>query len=190
MMKKKKIKRTKTKQCGDDKMNAPDSTILSIEISNLIPTIISVIALLIAWIRARQNKKEIDQMKVSYRNDILRTILEIETQLNERKSEYDRDLKTIELTNQMFKNASEDQRKMIKEEIEILSRYTDASKENYFNAVDRLAFCILGDYIPEKEWRKEYREMINNIVRGSEKDFGTATPHRNIKALYDKWQSS
>lgn len=190
MKKKKRRLKIKIKRSGGYKVNALDTTTISIAISNLIPTIISILALLIALIRAKQNKREIDQMKVNYRNDILRTVLEIETQLNDRKSGYDRDLKSIELTKQKLDNSPSDQKDMIVNEIKILKRYTDASKENYFNVVDRLAFCILRDYIPEKEWKTEYREMINEIVRCSEDDFGAATPYRSIKALYEKWQSS
>jgi len=74
------------------------------------------------------------------------------------------------------------------QESEILKLKLDNRLENWFNAVDRIAFCILKDFVPEKDWRAEYREYIADIVKQHPDFFGAASRFRNIIDVHHKWQ--
>ena len=64
-----------------------------------------------------------------------------------------------------------------KETVEILLDKKAALLENWFNAVDRLAFCIAKGYVPERDWKAEYRDYMAELIRKNPTYFqaGTAT---------------
>jgi hypothetical protein len=64
----------------------------------------------------------------------------------------------------------------------------NAALENWFNAVDRLCFCIKHNYLPEKDWRAEYRDCIANIVKEHEDKFGPSSIYTNIIDINNKWK--
>ncbi len=109
--------------------------------------------------------------------DILKVVLEIETQLIQRSIKMNK-------AGMEYLGNSDSKNK---------EAYFLAMKENYLNALDRLCFCIRKGYIPEKEWEREYRNIINNTVGKEEfkKDFGPITsPYKNIIKLNDRLQDS
>jgi hypothetical protein len=74
-------------------------------------------------------------------------------------------------------------------EKEIYKKKLNAAIENWLNSVNRLCFCIMRDYLKEKDWKIEYRDYISNVVKNKkfEKYFGAASIYRNIIDLNNKW---
>jgi len=137
------------------------------------------IGLRIAKNQLNQIKEELKIAIANKRTDSLRIVLEIETQMNSRKLEFDKASREIREAN--LQNASD-------ETIEILNDYFEAVKENYFNSLDRLCFCIRKEYLNDKDWKSEYQNLIHDIIVDFVEDFNEGSPYRNIKALNNKWQ--
>jgi len=66
----------------------------------------------------------------------------------------------------------------------------EVAKENYLNSLDRLSYCILHNYLSDKDWRTEYRDTIFDAVDKNENSFGLSSRYRNIIKIYDKWKAS
>ena len=144
-----------------------------------------IIALIGCWIAYSQLKKINSQIEIAVQNqklDALKVVLEIETQMNSRKLEFDKAAKLIRESD--AEGVLDDKKK------EILTDYFNATKESYFNALDRLCYCIEKGYISDKDWRAEYRNLIHDVIVNYEDDFGEASPYNNIKNLNKKWQQS
>lgn len=114
----------------------------------------------------------------------LMAILQIESELNTRKSDMN------EVGTRLVMQCSRVASKQNKLLIEALTRQFKACQENYLNAVDRLAFCILKNYVPEKDWRAEYRDHLAKDIKTHAEFFTTGSDYRNILTLNDLWQSS
>ena len=141
--------------------------------SEAITAIFTALAVAVAWWQLGGIKRGLDMSS-------LMAILEIETQINDRKVELDKrsaDVRQAELD------------KLHEEAIKIRDDLYHSAKENYFNALDRLCACILRGYFPEDRWRADYRNSISNVVKTHPDDFNEASEYRNIKALNKKWQS-
>lgn len=144
-----------------------------------------VIAAVGAWIAYSQLRKINDQISIAVKNqrmDSLKIVLEIETQMNSRKLEFDKAAKSVREADN--KNALDE------DALDILRDYFNATKESYLNALDRLCYCIEKDYISDKDWRTEYRNLVRDIISAYEEDFGEASPYNNIKKINKKWQQS
>jgi hypothetical protein len=120
-------------------------------------------------------------------NDTLRinglmAVLQIESELNARKHQM------AEVATRLEMECSRIPSRQKPKLIVSLSKQLNACLENYLNAVDRLAFCILKDYVPEKDWRAEYRECMASDIESYPEFFGPSSRYRNIKDLHDKWQ--
>jgi hypothetical protein len=109
----------------------------------------------------------------------LMAVLEIETQMNERKVHFDKCSAEV----RMARHRDEPEAA-----IRIHAALFSSAKENYFNALDRLCFCILKDYLIDKDWRAEYRNAVQNVITTHPDDFNEASQFRNIKNLNKKWQ--
>ena len=123
------------------------------------------------------------QFKISVENqrrDYLKIVLEIESQMASRKVEFDKIAREIKEYN-LNKDISE-------EKVNILIEYFDTAKENYFNSIDRLCYCINKNYLDDRDWKVEYRNVLKDLVTNYEDDFNAATPYRNIKKINEKWQ--
>ena len=57
--------------------------------------------------------------------------------------------------------------------------------ENYFNILDRICFCFLHKYIPEKEINKEYHNLINKIYESEDYKI-KPDENYNLKKYYEK----
>ncbi len=143
------------------------------------------IAVIGAWIAYRQLKKINTQIGIAIDNqrmDSLKIVLEIETQMNSRKLEFDKAAKSV--------REAENKNGLNGKDLEILEDYFNATKESYLNALDRLCYCIEKEYINDKDWRTEYRNLVHDIITEYEDDFGEASPYNNIKRINKKWQQS
>lgn len=114
--------------------------------------------------------------------DTLRIVLEIENQINARKVELDKASKSLreaDLDSDFPSNQKS-----------ILADYFDSMKENYFNSLERLSFCIVKGYVPERDWKTEYRNMLKDTIKEFEDNFGPASPYKNIVKLNYDWQNN
>lgn len=58
----------------------------------------------------------------------------------------------------------------------------------FLSNADRLAFCLLQNYLPESQWRAEYRNFFSRIIHEFPDHFGASCIYRNIRDLHDRWQ--
>ena len=128
----------------------------------------------VAWFQLHGIKKGMQMSS-------LMAVLEIETQMNERKVHFDQCSADMRLANHDPNKKTE--------VLRIRADLFNSAKENYFNALDRLCFCILKNYLSDKDWRAEYRNLIKQAIDTHTPDFDEASPFRNIKTLNKKWQS-
>lgn len=126
----------------------------------------------VAWIQLSGIKKSMDMSG-------LMAVLEIETQMNERKVYFDESCTKLRIAK--HENQSEDA-------LQILCDAVACAKENYFNAMDRLSFCVLKGYLSDKDWRAEFRPSLQKAIATYPNDFNEASLFRNIKKLNGKWQ--
>lgn len=68
-----------------------------------------------------------------------------------------------------------------------LNRHLEASIEQYLNAVDRIAFCIKKNFVPERDWRAEYRTFIADAIKNYPQFFGADSIYCNILDIHKKW---
>lgn len=124
---------------------------------------------------------QLSKIEVSLRMGSLMAVLEIETQMNERKVHFDKCSADIRLGRE---------RNQPDGEMKILADLFNSAKENYFNALDRLCYCVLKEYLTDKDWRAEYRNVLMKTIEEFQDDFGEASQFRNIKKLNAKWQEA
>lgn len=145
------------------------------DVASIISCMIAISGVCVAFIQLRGLNKQVAIAVTNQNKDSLKIVLEIETQLNARKLEFDK-------ANKAFAEASKNK--------EILAAFIDTTKESYFNAMDRLCFCIQKGYVNEDEYRPEYRDMIKDTVKDFESDFGEWSPYNHIKQINAKWKES
>jgi hypothetical protein len=71
---------------------------------------------------------------------------------------------------------------------ELFQERLNAAKENYFNAIDRLASSILIGHFPPDVMKQDYQEFITRVVREFPSDFDTGTRYRKVIKLFNRWQ--
>ncbi|MBI1248135.1 hypothetical protein GC197_09875 [bacterium] len=72
--------------------------------------------------------------------------------------------------------------------LEILEDELNGYLEDWFNAVDRLAYCIRKGYLPGDEWKAEYLEYFENLLTQHEEFFNGQSCYRNIIILHHEWK--
>ena len=137
--------------------------------------IIPFVGFVVAYLQLKKIQNQIDISLDNQKLDRLKVVLEIENQINTRKSEFDK-------TNKLIQESS------IDKNLEVLQNYFNTTKENYLNALDRLCYCIDKNYIDERDWKSEYRNMLRDTIETFPDDFNEASPYRNIKKINNKWQ--
>ena len=154
-----------------------------LEIGSTLGTLVAagaaIYGLRIAKNQLNQIKEELRLSFENKRTDALRIVLEIETQMNSRKLEFDKASREVR---------ESDLNGVSNDKMDILRDYFETVKENYFNSLDRLCFCIQKEYLSDKDWKTEYRNLIHDTIVNYEEDFNEASPYRNIKAINKKWQ--
>lgn len=130
-------------------------------------------ALLVAWWQLRNLNKTL-------RVNSLTARLQVEAEINARKEKVD---EVTEETVRLDKKSTTYER-----DRDIIKAKLNSRLENWFNAVDRLAFCILKNFVPEKDWRAEYRDYLAGIIAQHPDFFSAASRYRNILDLHHDWQ--
>jgi hypothetical protein len=141
--------------------------------------VIAAFGTFIAYSQLKKINVQIGLAVKNQRMDSVKIVLEIESQMNSRNLEFNKAAKSLREVTKSDEHA-----------LEIASDYFNVTKENYFNALDRLCYCIDKDYISDKDWRTEYRNLVHDIVSSYQEDFAEASPYNNIKKINKKWQQS
>ena len=141
--------------------------------SAVVTALITAAGVWVAWV-------QLSKIEVTLHMSSLMAVLEIETQMNERKVHFDKCSAEVRLGKE---------NKRPEGEMLILADLFNSAKENYFNALDRLSYCVLKDYLADKDWRAEYRNLLQQTIQTHAEDFNEASQFRNIKKLNAKWQA-
>ncbi len=155
-------------------------------ISSALTTIISGGVLWVAYFQIKQVKKQLKGLSENQKNSSLMTVLESESELNKRKESFDK--VNFELREYNFEIANS-KKKLNKDLLEIFSDKIEVAKENYLNSLDRLSYCIIHNYLSDRDWRTEYRDTIFDAVDSYNEKFGVSTRYRNTVKIYDKWKN-
>ncbi|MEX6627641.1 hypothetical protein [Tenacibaculum salmonis] len=157
---------------------------------NLINTVCSVVSIFIAsgalyfaFNQVRQVNNQLVNMNKTFTNSTLMTVLELENELIKRKISWD---DTCFKLREYSINLNKEEPN--KDVLELLIDKKKISFENYLNALDRFCYCILHNYISEKDWRTEYRDVIFDIVRNNPEEFNAGNRFRNTIKIHDKWK--
>ncbi|WP_434510099.1 hypothetical protein [Desulfitobacterium sp. AusDCA] len=119
------------------------------------------------------------QLRNLIRSNTLSTVLNLETEVYQRKSKVD------EITSKLRVAAASDQNQLA----QIYADDLDAAIENYLNILDRLSYCVLNGYLRDRDWKTEYEDLITTTVQQNSSSFGPGTYYLNTKKLYEKWKS-
>jgi hypothetical protein len=109
-------------------------------------------------------------------------VLQLESEMNSRKSKLD-DSATELRKAQTATPANADL-------VAVLGDNMKCCMENWLNAVDRFAFCILHGYLADKVWQTEYRDLFAGLIKGHPDYFGPGSIYTNIIDVDHKWQRS
>jgi hypothetical protein len=119
------------------------------------------------------------QLQKIAKSGVLDTVLKLESELSARKQKLSAIAAQIDFESS---KSNPNQNK-----INAFIPYMDTALENYLNALDRLAFCILNQYIPDREWKTEYKTVIIFAVTRNKSKFSIDTSYNNIAKLYKRW---
>jgi len=154
-------------------------------ISSAFTTLLSIGVLLVAYFQIKQVKIQLKGLADNQKNNTIMTVLELESELNKRKESFDK-------TNFDIRHYASDigsKKKPDKQKLEILNDKKEVAKENYLNPLDRLSFCIVHNYISDRDWRTEYRDVIFEVVDNYKESFDVTSRFRSVKTLYERWKS-
>ena len=156
---------------------------MTVEWVSALATVVSALAALctvaVALYAIVVAKEQLIEIRNTLRNDVLMTVLSIESELAARKAKCDET--SIELERLLA------QTNLNQAEVKFLSKSMELAVENWLNALERLCFCINKSYVSGKSWRAEYQKYIEEAVENNQHLFGAATRYKNIKDLYERW---
>jgi hypothetical protein len=150
------------------------------EVPNWISAISTAAAALTAIIAVILAYKQLGNLNKTLAMNVLSAVLQLESEMNARKERVD--AVSAAIRKEGIKS------KPNKALIEILGDELDGYLENWLNASDRLAYCIINGYLPERDWRVEYRQYFDKLVVDHESRFGAGTLYTNIVDLNHKWK--
>ncbi|MEZ6056240.1 MAG: hypothetical protein R3C01_06005 [Planctomycetaceae bacterium] len=154
-------------------MNTPTAVDWLTAVATAIGAIATVAGVIIAFIQLRNLNSTLSM-------SVLSAVLQLEAEMNARKEKVDSVASAIRREG-IAKSPNE-------RLVEILKDELDGYLENWLNAADRLAYCIKKGYLPERDWRVEYREYFLGLVRDHEQYFGASTIYTNILDLNNRWR--
>ena len=147
------------------------NTITSWEVMSVIVSVIAAIfsigLFVVAFIQLRNLVK----------NNSLKTILDLEAELHQRQSK----MADISSRIRVAKISSQDTL------IEIYFDDLEAAEEIYYNALDRICYCILKGYLKDRDWKLEYQSLIRETIYSNKSAFGPDSSYTNIMVVHKKW---
>ncbi|WP_299673239.1 hypothetical protein [uncultured Tenacibaculum sp.] len=155
-------------------------------VSSALTTIISGGVLWVAYYQFKQVKIQLKGLAENQKNNTLMTVLELESELNKRKESFDKANFELREYNLELENSK---KKINNDLLEIYNDKIEVSKENYLNSLDRLSYCILHDYLSDRDWRTEYRDTIFEAVDNYKEKYDISSRYRNTIDIYNKWKS-
>lgn len=148
--------------------------------------IIACVALFIALKQIKQVNLQLLNLNDSFRNSTLMTVLELENELIRRKVSWD--YESFSLRQYGIDTASH-QKELNIDYLELLIDKEKIAFENYLNSLDRFCYCIIHNYISDRDWRTEYRDVIFDVVDSKSDQFGVSSRFRNTIKLYKRWKN-
>lgn len=142
-------------------------------LASVVATLTAICATGIAWFQLHKVNKTL-------RMNGLAVVLQLESEMNARKQRVD------DVAAKLHTDA--DSGDVAQEVLDIQKSLLDGCMENWLNASDRLAYCILHSYLPERDWKSEYRDYFVGLVKDHEEQFGPASQFINIKDLANMWR--
>ncbi len=151
---------------------------MSLEVIQTIATCVAALAAIaavfVAW-------WQLGNLNKTLRMNALTVVLGLESEMNMRK------MKVDEVATDIRRLDCEDNENNSKL-IGILSDYMEGLLENWLNCADRLAYCIKQGYLADKDWKIEYREYFNDLVKDHPDKFRADTIYTNLLDLNNKWK--
>lgn len=154
-------------------------------ICSIFSLLISGGALLFAYSQIKQMNHQLKNMNDTFRNSTLMTVLELENELIRRKVSWDDASFQLREYNINLTRLKE---KPNKEYVELLQDKFNTSLENYLNSLDRFCYCVLHNYISDRDWKTEYRDVVFDIVDNNPENFNVNSRFRNTIKIYQKWK--
>ncbi|QHI38544.1 hypothetical protein IMCC3317_39370 [Kordia antarctica] len=154
-------------------------------VCSIVSLLVAMGALYFVYKQISQINKQLNSMNETFRNSTLMTVLELENELIRRKVSWDEasfQLREYPIT---LKKTKE---KLNKATIEILSDKFSTSFENYLNSLDRFCYCVLHNYISDRDWKTEYRDVVFDIVNNNPEEFNVNSRFRNTIKIFQKWK--
>jgi hypothetical protein len=147
--------------------------------------LISCGALIFAYYQIRQVNNQLKNMNDTFRNSTLMTVLELENELIRRKVSWDEASFGLREYNI---NLNKEQEEPNLDYLELLQDKFNTSFENYLNALDRFCYCVLHNYISDRDWKTEYRDVVFDIVDSYPENFNVKSRFRNTIKIFQKWK--
>lgn len=155
-------------------------------ISSAITTVLTIGILIVAYYQIKQVKIQLKSLADNQKNSTIMTVLELESELNKRKENFDK--ANFELREYSI-DIDNSTRILNSDALELINDKIKVAKENYLNSLDRLAYCIIHKYLSDRDWKTEYRDIFFDAVDTYTECFGISSRFRNTKRLYEKWKS-
>ena len=142
-------------------------------------------ALIFAYKQINQANNQLKNMNDTFRNTTLMTVLELENELIRRKVSWDE--ASFQLR-QYGIDLNEKDEFPNEDVVELLNDKFNISLENYFNSLDRFCYCVLHNYIADRDWKTEYRDVVFDAVDNYATNFGVNSRFRDTIKIYQKWK--
>lgn len=123
--------------------------------------------------------QQLSNLNTTLRLNSLGIVLQLESEMNSRKERVDELAAAVRI--EVLKQVPNE------DLVDVLSDQLDGSFENWLNACDRLAYCILRGYFAERDWKSEYRSYFLSLVQDHPEYFGRETIYTNIVDIHHKW---
>jgi hypothetical protein len=146
-----------------------------------ISSVASLLAVVVAMFGVVVANRQLGGLRDSLRTDSLMAVLAMESELSAKKERCEAVASALDRA-RLKVGPSEG-------EIHLLDTDLDTAIENWLNALERLCFCINKGYVPEKDWRAEYREYVSDAVRSQPAYFQPGSRFHNILRLNARWSS-
>lgn len=154
-------------------------------ICTILSIMIAFTALFVAFKQIKQVNLQLLNLNDSFRNSTLMTVLELENELIRRKVSWDNE--SFELR-QYGIDVSCNKKELSKDYLDLLIDKEKIAFENYLNSLDRFSYCVIHNYISDRDWRTEYRDVIFDVVNNKSEHFGINSRFRNTIKIYNRWK--
>ena len=147
--------------------------------------LISIGALYFAYNQIKQMNGQLRNMNDTFRNSTLMTVLELENELIRRKVSWDESSFQLREYGINLATLNENPNE---EYLDLLQDKYNTALENYLNSLDRFCYCVLHNYISDRDWKTEYRDVVFDTVNNYPEKFNVKSRFRNTIKIFQKWK--